>query len=311
MTGNRQDVRQLAQIQRWLQAVITHPDGVEAGMTSDAARSEIDVSPDRVEEVVDRSERRTSFERLEVYANAYYARLLECLRDEYPALLYAAGEEVFDGLAFGYLQAYPSQSYTLGELSRQFAQYLEETRPTDEDEVDAGPSWPEFLIDLVRLERCYSDVFDGPGAERMSLLDAAALKDLSPEAWMQARLVTVPCLRLLSLRFPVHEYATAVREKQDPDLPEPTPTWLAVSRINYVVRRWTLSPVQFELLAALIEGQTVGAAIERAATLAVASGESVERLAENLRDWFAEWSSAGFFQAIDLPGSREGESSIK
>ncbi len=305
MTGNRQDVRQLAQIQRWLQAVITHPDGIEAGMASDAARSEIDVSPDRVEEVVDRSKRRTSVERLEVYANAYYARLLECLRDEYPALLHAAGEEVFDGLAFGYLQAYPSQSYTLGELSRRFAQYLEETRPTDEDEADAGPSWPEFLIDLVRLERCYSDVFDGSGAERMSLLNAAALKDLSPEAWMQARLVTVPCLRLISLRFPVHEYATAVREKKNPDLPEPTPTWLAVSRINYVVRRWTLSPVQFELLGSLIDGQTVGSAIERAATLAVESGESVERLAGNLRDWFAEWSSAGFFQAIELPGSSE------
>jgi Putative DNA-binding domain len=301
MTGNRQDVRQLAQIQRWLQTVITHPDGVEAGMASDAARSEIDISADRVEEVIDRSKRRTSVERLEIYANAYYARLLECLRDEYPALLHAAGDEVFDGLAFGYLQAYPSQSYTLGELSRRFAQYLEETRPTDEDEAGAGPSWPEFLIDLVRLERCYSDVFDGPGAERMSLLDAAALKDLSPEVWMQARLVTVPCLRLLSLRFPVHEYATAVREKQNPDLPEPTPTWLAVSRINYVVRRWTLSPVQFELLAALIDGQTVGTAIERAARLAVEAGDSVDRLADSLRDWFAEWSSAGFFRGIQHP----------
>ena len=60
MTGNRQDVRQLAQIQRWLQTVITHPDGVEAGMASDAARSEIDISADRVEEVIDRSKRRTS-----------------------------------------------------------------------------------------------------------------------------------------------------------------------------------------------------------------------------------------------------------
>ncbi len=303
MTGNRQELRQLAQIQRWLQAVITHPDGVEAGIDSDAARSQIDVSPDQVEDVVARSERRTSIERLEVYANAYYARLLECLHDEFPALFHAAGEEVFDGLAFGYLQSYPSQSYTLGELSRRFAEYLEETRPTDDEDADASPSWPEFLIDLVRLERCYSDVFDGPGAERMSLLDAASLRDLSPEAWMGARLVPVPCLRLLSLRFPVHEYATAVREKRNPDLPEPAPTWLAVSRINYVVRRWTLSPVQFELLSALIAGQAVGSAIERAATLAVESGESVESLADNLRDWFAEWSSAGFFQAIELPGA--------
>ena len=88
----------------------------------------------------------------------------------------------------------------------------------------------------------------------------------------------------------MHEYATAVREKQDPDLPDPEPTWLAVSRINYVVRRWTLTRVQFELLEALIAGQTVGSAIERAAKLAVESGESVDQLAESLRDWFAEWS---------------------
>jgi hypothetical protein len=58
--------------------------------------------------------------------------------------------------------------------------------------------------------------------------------------------------------------------------------------------------VQFELLAALVAGQTVGSAIEGAAKLAVESGESVDRLAENLRDWFAEWSSAGFFRALQV-----------
>lgn len=300
MTGNRrQEVRQLAQIQRWLQAVITHPDGVEAGLDSDEARGAIGVSPEQVEDVVDPSTRRTSIERLEVYANAYYARLLECLRDEFPALLHAVGEEVFDGLAFGYLQSYPSRSYTLSELSRRFVQYLEETRPNDEDDVDRSASWPDFMIDLARLERCYSEVFDGPGAERLKLLGADELREVSPEAWVRARLVVVPCLRLLSLRYPVHEYATAVREKQEPDLPDPEPTWLVVSRINYVVRRWTLTRVQFELLAALVAGETVGAAIEKAATLAVDSGGSLDSLAGNLHDWFAEWSSAGFFRAIE------------
>jgi len=303
MTSQRHELRQLAQIQRWLQAVITHPDGVEAALSSSEARAEIDVPPERIEDVVEPSTRRTSIERLEVYANAYYARLLECLRDEFPALLHAVGEEVFDGLAFGYLQSYPSQSYTLSELSRQFAQYLEETRPRDEDDPSGEPSWPDFMIDLVRLERCYSDIFDGLGAERLALLRAEDLRDLAPEAWAGSRLTCVPCLRLLSLRYPVHEYATAVREKQDPDLPDPEPTWLAVSRINYVVRRWTLTRVQFELLTALIAGETVGSAIEGAAKLAVESGESVDRLAENLRDWFAEWSAAGFFLAIQHPFS--------
>ena len=91
-----------------MHAVITHPEGVAAGLDSQEARSEIDVVASQVEQVVDPSKRRTSIERIEVYANAYYARLLECLRDEFPALFHAVGEEVFDGLAFGYLQAYPS-----------------------------------------------------------------------------------------------------------------------------------------------------------------------------------------------------------
>jgi hypothetical protein len=287
----------LDQIQRWLQAVIMHPDGVEAGIESAEARVEIDVTPDQVEAVVDRSARRTSVERIEVYANAYYARLLECLHDEFPALLHAVGEEIFDGLAFGYLQAYPSTSYTLTNLGGHFVQFLEETRPTDE--ADEGPSWPDFMIDLARLERTYSEVFDGPGAERLKLLGVEEIQTIQPDAWPSARLVPAPCLRLLALRYPVQEYATGVRKKEDPPLPDPQPTWLAVSRIQYVVRRWTLSPIQYDLLGALLAGQTVGEAIGKAALATRESGHSLDCLGENLRDWFQEWSSAGFFQTIE------------
>lgn len=285
----------LEQVQRWLQAVIMHPEGVEAGIQSAEARGEIDVTPDRVEQVVDPSKRRTSIERIAVYANAYYARLLECLRDEFPALLHAVGEEVFDGLSFGYLQAYPSTSYTLCDLGRHFVKFLEETRPTEEGDE----TWPDFMIDLARLERTYSEIFDGPGAERLKLLGIEDIRSIEAEQWPCARLVPVPCLRLLSLRYPVQEYATGVRKKEDPPIPDPQPTWLAVSRINYVVRRWTLSPIQYELLAALLSGSTVGAAIERAALSAVQSGQNVESLANDLQDWFREWSGAGFFQMID------------
>jgi hypothetical protein len=294
-----QDPR-LDQIQRWLQAVIMHPEGVEAGIESPEARSEIDVPAGKIEQVVDASQNRTSVERLEVYANAYYARLLECLRDEFPALLHAVGEEVFDELGFAYLQAYPSTSYTLSELSRNFAQFLEETRPRDEDEE--GPSWPDFMIDMARLERTYSEIFDGPGTERLKLLGADEIRRIRPDEWPAARLVPVPCLRLLALRYPVHEYATAVRKKEDPPLPEPLSTWLAVSRIDYVVRRWTLAPEQYDLLYSLLSGLTVGDAIEQLAVAMAHKGQTLEGLADNLRDWFQEWSAAGFFQAIERSG---------
>ena len=212
-------VPRLDQIQRWLQAVIMHPEGVSAGIDSPEARSEIDVPADKVEQVVDPSRNRTSVERLEVYANAYYARLLECLRDEFPALLHAVGEEVFDELGFAYLQAYPSTSYTLSRLSRNFAQFLEETRPRDEEEE--GPSWPDFMIDLARLERTYGEIFDGPGTERLKLLRADEIQRIRPDEWPAARLVPVPCMRLLALR--IRSTNTPPRSAKRKTRPSPNP----------------------------------------------------------------------------------------
>ncbi len=105
------------------QAVVTNPDGVEAGADSAAAQDLIHLPPGQLEKVVTRSRALSAAERLAIYANAYHTRLLECLGEVYPMLKRALGEEAFEGFAFGYLQDYPSRSYTLNALGRHFAQY--------------------------------------------------------------------------------------------------------------------------------------------------------------------------------------------
>jgi hypothetical protein len=157
-------------IQRWMQSVIVHPAGVAAGIKSASQTSEIEQGADRLEELICRSRAQTSIERLEVYSNAYKARLIDVLIGDYPAFVHALGEEAFVGLASGYLEVHPPVSYTLGELGRSFADYLIQTRPPNESE-DGSPDWADFLIDLARLERCYSEVFDGPGIEELPPLD--------------------------------------------------------------------------------------------------------------------------------------------
>ena len=294
-------LRPLDTVQRWMQSVITHPAGIAAGIDSPTAQEQIDVGSEQVEEVITRSKAQTSIERLEVYGNAYCARLLECLRTIYPALTNTLGEELFNEFAFGYLQEYPSRSYTLEHLGTHFAKYLEETRPAEEPD-DEGPSWPDFLVDLARLEWIVGEVFDGPGAENGPLLDADQLRDVAPAVWPSARLKTVPCLRLIKTRFPLSEFYMAARNKRDgeegPAPPAPQDSYQAITRINFVVRRFDLSRVQYELLAALIDGETVGEALMCAAKLAECDDE---QLAQNLQSWFAAWSSAQFFQAIELP----------
>ena len=288
---------ELDTVQRWMQSVITHPAGIAAGIDSPTAQDQIDVDSEHIEEVITRSKALTSIERLEVYGNAYYSRLLECLRTVYPALANTLGEELFNEFAFEYLQAYPSRSYTLEHLGTHFAKYLDETRPAEEP-GDEGPSWPDFLVDLARLEWMVGEVFDGPGAEAGPLLDAEQLRDVAPEAWPHARLKTVPCLRLLMTRFPLSEFYMAARRDENPAPPSPQDSYQAITRINYVVRRFDLSRVQYELLAALIEGESVGEALMCAAELAECDDE---QLAQDLQSWFAEWTSAQFFQAIELP----------
>ena len=96
------------------------PAGVVDGIASAVARRTSTSLAAEIESVIERSSHQTSVERLEIYAGAYYARLLECLRAEYPIMAEAMGTELFDEFAVEYLQHYPSHSYTLNDLGSQF-----------------------------------------------------------------------------------------------------------------------------------------------------------------------------------------------
>ncbi|MEX1028085.1 MAG: DNA-binding domain-containing protein [Candidatus Paceibacterota bacterium] len=304
--------RELDVVQRWMQAVITHPLGIASGVESPEARAELDVDTTHLESIVARSKALTSVERLAIYGNAYYARLLECMRDLFPALVDALGEDLFDSFAFSYLQQYPSRSYTLEHLADRFVQFLEETRPelsesTGNEADDSGEpaadegaiaaTWPDFIIDLARLEWTIDQVFDGPGVEREAPLTAERLMSIPADQWADARLAPVVCLRLLAFKYPVNDYYTAFRAGDDAPIPDPQESFAAITRRDYIVRRFELSKPQYELLSALVEGRTVGEAIADVATFCA----DVDTLAGSLQDWFRIWSVNGFFQQIHLP----------
>ena len=277
-----------------MQAVITCPDGVRAGIDSPAARELIDVTSDSVEQVVRRSRALNGVDRLSVYGNAYYSRLVECMAAEFPAVQHAVGEEAFSGFVFGYLQEFPSTSYTLSDLGNGFPDYLAASRPPRESE---SPDWADFLVDVATLERLYSDVFDGPGEERLTMIDAEQLKAIPEEKWGDVRFETAASLRLVELRFPVHDFVTSVRHDKTVTFPEPAATRLVVNRRDYVVRRREMPPLPFDVLNRLQSGETLGLAIERAVA---ASETDVSELPGRLRKWFREWTAAGYFVSVNV-----------
>lgn len=302
-------------VQRWMQAVIVDPDGVESGAVSDEARDAIQSREISIEDMILPSKALSSQQRLEVYANAYFARLLECLRDEYPALTFLLGEDTFNAFAFEYLQTYPSRSYTLADLGQAFPEFLDNNRAAADsveddgnngnesgtkEEAGADQSWVDLMIDLARVERIYSEVFSGPGIEETTTLQAEEIAAIAPDDIGNLRLEVAPCVRLLQLNSRAHEFAIATRKgtATTDQLPESIPTCLVITRLNYVVRTIVAEQEEFQLLQRLIDGETLGDAIEH---VAEQSTQEEPDWLPRMADWFRKWATDRLFAGVQKP----------
>ncbi len=228
------DALELAAGQAWLQGAIVGAD-VPGGLVPAGAL----LAP---------SARLSAADRLAIHQRGYRGRLLECLRAMHPALRYALGDGLFDGFALDYLTSHPSTGRTLASLDEGWVAHSEATRPDAACEATERESWPDFLVDLARLERVFNDTFDGPGSEGETLL---APEDVAAGV----RLASVPSLRLLATRYPVGPYLRAVRRGEGPSLPGPAAGVLAVCRHDWVVTLTDLTPGQHALLASVLDGE--------------------------------------------------------
>lgn len=286
-------------LQRWFQGTVTHPGGITAGAQSEAAVTAI--AANTVDEIACGSTRQTAGERLAVYAHAYWARLLECLREEYPILRATVGEEAFDGLAVGYLIAHPSTSYTLGRLSERLPEYLKSTIASDAP----ADAFAELVADLARLECAVNEVFDAPGGETLGFLTVEQLDRVAADQRGALRLAILPTVRLLPFRTNVNDFFTGMRTSAEAaPMPELRPTFVALTRRDYVVRRLSLTEIQYRLLTAIATGQALTHTLrtvwegQLSGDLQAASDVKLVD-SDSLRTWFAEWARVGIFAPLE------------
>jgi hypothetical protein len=282
----------LARLQRWMQAVITHPGGIGFGVASVAAQQTIAVDTKTLETVVAPSATLSGAERLAIYCRSYHARLLQCFQEMFPALLHALGETLFNQFALDYLQQHPPHSYTLDHLADDFAQHLAETRPDADAPAAKRESWPDFIIELAALEWAFLQIYNGPGVEERTVARAEALLMLAPEQVLDALPSPVPCLRLFAFRYPVHAYMLAVRRGAHPELPAPAETFVGATRTNYRVMLYELSAPQYACLKALDGQHTVSQAFNQALS------DSQPQPGVTIQSWLCDWASKGFLEAI-------------
>jgi hypothetical protein len=230
------------------------------------------------EGVIRSSTKLSASQRLDLYRRSHRERLLEAMRAFYPALAHMLGRELFDDLAWEYLQERPSRSYTLQRLGEGLPDYLETNRP-DAD----GPreTWPDLMIDLARLERAFAEVYDAPGLEGEATPSSADLPAAPDASWLAATVEPAPCLRLLRSSFAAGPYLAAVRRGEQPAIPVPAESFLAISRRDYAVRLTPLDAARHQLLDRLRRGAPIKQAAAAAELSPLAAWQEVRRWSED------------------------------
>jgi hypothetical protein len=252
------------------------------------------------EEIVKPNDRLTSVERLEIYNRVYWFRLLSSLADDFPGLRSVIGQEKFDQVLLGYLTEMPSISFTLRDLGSRLEPWLR-AHP----EYIAGHE--RMALDMVSLEWADIEAYD---TAEFPVLLQNELANLGEDPIFHLQ----PYVQLLELTYPVDELLLKVRDSEEPEsdissnvvmmdssdakqhkkfpLPKVKKVYLAVHRQEFSVYFKRLKPEAFALARALQQGQPLSQAIESSVNW---SGKKLERVMEQLHDWFANWSQLGWF----------------
>ena len=262
-------VEPLSDLQKWMHTALLHP-----GATRDQ---------DTADRVVP-NPRLSANDALAIYQRSYSLRIASCMREQFPALCHALGEELFNDFVADYVRDAPPESYTLYDLGRRFADFLEANRPDRNAKTREG--WIDFIVDMARFERSVFTTFDCPGAEDLTL----ATQD-TPDRHLTAQ----PSLSVAQYRFPVAWYYHQVREKVSPQPPHPQTSYVAVVRKEYQTTTAVISRPHYEFLKAICARCSVEHALALTAQNMGSPAAQVITAWQAPNGIRADWIRAGFF----------------
>jgi len=243
------------------------------------------------------NDRLASVERLEIYSRSYWFRVMDSLYDDFPGLRAVLGRRAFHRLSRAYLADCPSRSFTLRNLGSRLEEWLQRN-------PQYSGNRHRLSLDMVRLEWAHIEAFDN-AAEKV--LGHEDLLELGPgfRAGLQ------PCVRLITLQYPVDDLrihvnrasddreaaSNAVLKQKHRNLTsrvsrvKPERIFLAVHRLNFTVYYRRIDAEEYRLLSAFRDGQPIGRAIRDAFENSPASTDEERSLLEK---WFAAWAELGW-----------------
>lgn len=137
--------------------------------------------------------RLSKIKRLDIYANMYFFRILDCLKEDFPAVLKIIGKDRFHNLATDYLLKYPPRHWSL--------RYAGDRLPSFIKQHPIRKKHP-FLEELAEMEWLLTQAFD---ARDDPPLRKEELESLEPSQWGKLSLTLHPSVHLKTFRWTVDQ----------------------------------------------------------------------------------------------------------
>lgn len=272
----------LSDAQARIRALVTAPEGA-----AEALRARGDPGGVALRRLVRGDRGLPAADRLAVYANAYFARLLGALAKDFADLARALGDDAFHDLVRVYLMIHPPHRPSIRDAGADIARFLR-------DDAVAAPfrRWLPCAADLAAFEWAQTEVFDAADAQA---LERATLATLPAVAWGALRLSPIPALRHLALDWPVCHLSSEAGPAEAAAL-LPRPTYLRVWRRDERVLWKEISAREHAALAQLEAGECFGALCEELARHA-----AEEAAAHEAAGLLAAWLDDGCLRSGDGP----------
>jgi hypothetical protein len=257
----------------WIRA----PEGVAKALADDA-------NPERARQLLTATIRSDETlgarDRLEIYANAYFYRILGALTVDYAVLERLLGQALFHDMVTSYLLVEPSRHPSLRYAGTRLPDFLA-AHPAAQGIRERAP----WAGDLAAFEWSRVDVFDAPDAK---LLTRDRLASRAPESFGALELVTHAAVEIRRFEYPVDRLFDATHETVESlTKVTPNPTRLLIWRQMESVRHRALDSVEADALARVASGIEFEALCEWTATR-IDEAEAPARVAGWLESWLAE-----------------------
>jgi hypothetical protein len=266
----------LKRLQDLLYRLITAPSGVAEGIAREST-----LPPGGLDKLIAGDDRMTAAERVEIYATGYFYRILEVLKEDFPATLAVVGADNFHNLVTGYLIDYPPTQPSIYFAGKSFAPFLA-THPLRE-------RWP-FLSDLATLERATFESFHAADAPA---LDGDLMRTIPAVAWPALKLRTHPATRLMASAWRIDRLLRAVEDGGVWQIPDREDVAIVVSRRDARVS-WRVAEYT-EHAALLLASADGGATFADVCEAIAAAADTTDDVAALINRLLAAWLRDGLF----------------